>query len=410
MHILTHPALFVPRYGQLLNIRLKSDGQRDDPTASVVQFADIDSAARAIKDPSAVLGNRFIKVLFAWPTVPVATEEELAKFRAISHVLATAAAAAKADAAASHPAAPTASSGDGASGPPASGDKGGGGGGSVDGGSQSGPSLAALMELQAKQQALLDEQLAQQKQLFAKLEASEDAAEKKLTVKAIAALSKLITPQTATVKAMLLQVEAARKAQVGNTPSRRWSQDGEAGASSRGRRGRGRGRGRARGAGGAMAPRGSTTLDNRTTSIKVEGPVGDTEDNLRAHYSVYGELNDCRIVEADAVAVVNFKLRKSAEEALARGGVYNGQTLKAAWHEEEVPALDEAATEAAPEDNPDQATPAQTADAASPSLPTPDEATAEDPAGEEAEGTGSMEVEVEAELDGDAEEERLLAS
>ena len=63
-HALSHPHLrgrYFRKYGQLANIKLKFDGSREHDDCAVVEFEDLVSAEAAVKDPNAVLGNRFIR-------------------------------------------------------------------------------------------------------------------------------------------------------------------------------------------------------------------------------------------------------------------------------------------------------------------------------------------------------------
>jgi len=106
-------------------------------------------------------------------------------------------------------------------------------------------------------------------------------------------------------------------------------------------RGRGRAvfyRGRARGlwprvrGGGVMR---SYKLDNRTTKLLLkEIPTGST-DNLRSYFQQFGEIETFTAAEETRTAIVQFKNRKDAEQALVKGSnIPDVGQVQLTWHTE----------------------------------------------------------------------------
>ncbi|CAB4406676.1 unnamed protein product [Rhizophagus irregularis] len=109
-------------------------------------------------------------------------------------------------------------------------------------------------------------------------------------------------------------------------------------------RGRGRAvfyRGRARGlwprvrGGGVMR---SYKLDNRTTKLLLkEVPTGST-DNLRNYFQQFGEIETFTTAEETRTAIVQFKNRKDAEQALVKGSnIPDVGQVQLTWHTEISP-------------------------------------------------------------------------
>ncbi|KAG2174857.1 hypothetical protein INT43_005919 [Umbelopsis isabellina] len=106
-------------------------------------------------------------------------------------------------------------------------------------------------------------------------------------------------------------------------------------------RGRGRGRGgyyatRGRGSwprGGAVQK--SYRLDNRTTKLMVKNLPQEEKDKLRQHFEQFGQLESVSYKDDIGSLVVQFKNRREAEVALARGAnTLQGNALEMAWYNE----------------------------------------------------------------------------
>ena len=196
-----------------------------------------------------------------------------------------------------------------------------------------------------------EEQLQQQKALFAKVQACTDPAAKKEILKTLTMLSKSIATNTLQAKETLLAVE---KAQGKNAGRKGRGQDGAAS----GRRGRGRGRGR-----GALTLTRRNTLDKRTCSLLVEGcaAVGVDAAGLRTHFENFGVVDECRL-EGEDRAFVTFQSRAAAEDAVAKGTTVGDSEVTVTWYEQSDPPQLEPAVvgdsekEEASEDKSDQDT------------------------------------------------------
>ena len=63
---------YFQKYGQLVSIKLHNDGsERPNQEAALVEFEDLASALGAVRDPNAVLGNRFIRCVCAMPDASI---------------------------------------------------------------------------------------------------------------------------------------------------------------------------------------------------------------------------------------------------------------------------------------------------------------------------------------------------
>lgn len=152
-----------------------------------------------------------------------------------------------------------------------------------------------------------------------------------------------------------LKIEAAR---IGILPTSRAPRG--RGGKVRGGRGRGfalstRGGGAWRGRGGK--PRGAATvalseaasrLDRRPSMIHVSGYDKQSRDEVLDHLRKFGEVVENLEEEEEGPSqsmIVKYKLRRSAETALAAGKVVGGQSLQLAWHSPALHAAGDGAQE-----------------------------------------------------------------
>jgi len=118
---------------------------------------------------------------------------------------------------------------------------------------------------------------------------------------------------------------------------------------------RGRGRGgvyRARGRGGWPRAWGggvqrSYKLDNRTTKVLVKGVPEATREALRSYFEQFGEVEGVNFMDDVKSAVVQFKNRKDAEQALVRGtNIPEVGAVQLTWHNEAIPVTSATESEA----------------------------------------------------------------
>eukprot|EP00041_Stephanoeca_diplocostata_P031053 m.957621 g.957621 ORF g.957621 m.957621 type:complete len:850 (-) comp23876_c0_seq38:2828-5377(-) len=289
---------FYGKHGNIRHIRVGelSNGVKD-PQAASIEFHYKENAVAAISDPIAVLNNRFIRVFFG-RAERKATEAEVDKFAAILGALEVAAQAEK-------------NMSEKARAPATSG---------VDSQAED-DALKEMVALQKKQQAMVDEQLGQQKKLLAKLASVTGAKERKAIMKTLTMLSKSIETLTDAAKKTLQVVQRQR----------RTSSSGADGM-----RGRGRGRGR-RGRGRGRILHTRNTLDNRTTTLKITG-FSEQDGQLKPLFQTFGPIKVFTVRDDGSAAFATYDSRGDAEEAHTRGVHAGDAALSLAWHEEDATA------------------------------------------------------------------------
>ncbi|KAI5123583.1 hypothetical protein M0805_003401 [Coniferiporia weirii] len=123
----------------------------------------------------------------------------------------------------------------------------------------------------------------------------------------------------------------------------------------RGYRGRGRGRASYRGAMRGGPPRASMKLDNRTKSLLVKGVSSHDPEVVQAVRSWYeggGQLASLDVNDDDTL-IAHFHTRAAAEQALAKGAtIPSTGTVKLIWHNDISPTKAAAASQSLPEKKP----------------------------------------------------------
>lgn len=299
------------QFGEILHVRqIKDDQGRGEFTAHV-EFETLEAAQRACGDASAILNNRFIRVVFGAEAL-AASETELEQFAAIIPALPGGKAKPKpVDEVASGLNSKTETSVNTSQGPSES--------------STNQANINEMMDLHNKQQAIVEEQLKQQKLLFAKIE-TVTGDERKEMMKTLLRLSKSIEENQQSAKAAFKAVTDAKSKQGVHRRSHE-------GFTSRGR-GRGRvGRGRGRGRFYRYNPQGAV-LDNRSKSLIVcSVPDVDSEEVI-ARMKAYGKLESTQIDQNASTVIVKFVRRGDAEQASSKFITPSGISLVPEWFEE----------------------------------------------------------------------------
>ncbi|XP_025086750.1 RNA-binding protein 26-like [Pomacea canaliculata] len=108
-------------------------------------------------------------------------------------------------------------------------------------------------------------------------------------------------------------------------------------AASMGLLGKGRGRGRGsspwmRGRGRGRGRTGSMTLDNRPKTLEVRGFDLEEVEEVKAHFSSFGEIVQSKVKEDIPCAILTFFTRKQAEQAYSMGSKFKKKVLNLHWH------------------------------------------------------------------------------
>ncbi|KUF96649.1 Myosin protein [Phytophthora nicotianae] len=218
--------------------------------------------------------------------------------------------------------------------------------------------------LKKQKEALIKRQLAQQKELLERMSANSSQfsiAEKRDLLNKITALSaelKALTPRNSAVSPSAASGEAGEnlnglKAELSALEAEAGGRGGRGGRWSGGRGYRGGRGGRGRGGFG----RGSHTLDNRTTIVKVANLPEEARDPvvLTQHFGNFGAVERVVMDEtAPGQGFIKFQDRYAGQAALNHGNVFGDKQLQMGWVEtQEAPAelqsptgADFAATEA----------------------------------------------------------------
>ncbi|KAH8552775.1 hypothetical protein BGW37DRAFT_271462 [Umbelopsis sp. PMI_123] len=215
--------------------------------------------------------------------------------------------------------------------------------------------LQTMLELQKSKELLIQRQIQEQKVLLEKLEnakTSEERSEIMTALNNITSSSSTTTTAAAPTSAVPeqptseeAQSDDSKKAETADELKAKLARlEAEAAALGiHGTSGRGRGRGR----GGYYASRGrgswprgggvqkSYRLDNRTTKLLVKNHPQEDKDKLRQHFEQFGQLEAVSYKDDVESIVVQFKNRREAEVALARGAnTLQGKPLELAWYNE----------------------------------------------------------------------------
>ncbi|KAG2185106.1 hypothetical protein INT44_001896 [Umbelopsis vinacea] len=244
--------------------------------------------------------------------------------------------------------------------------------------------LQTMLELQKSKEQLIQRQIQEQKVLLEKLEKAKTPEERS---EIMTALNNITASSSATAPAPAVAAPTATEA----TPSEQPETDDAKKADSadelkaklarleaeaaalgiHGASGRGRGRGRGgfyatRGRGG-WQPRGapggiqkSYRLDNRTTKLLVKNHPQEDKDKLRQHFEQFGQLEAVSYKDDVESIIVQFKNRREAEVALARGAnTLQGKPLEMAWYNE-APSENRESSAPPSNDSPQNASPGTT--------------------------------------------------
>ncbi|KAJ3414860.1 hypothetical protein HDV05_005924 [Chytridiales sp. JEL 0842] len=219
----------------------------------------------------------------------------------------------------------------------------------------------SMLELQKQKEQLIQKQIEYQKELMEKLEskklnpkdraelmealkAAEEATRQSLsnavsataTVKAIVPMTKRPTAETKQKEKLDMdldhltkegdEVDPELKAQLESLKAEAKSLGVDPSVALRG--GRGRGRGAWRGGRGATR---SFNLDNRTTKILVRGVPAPEKDKVKAHLEALGAVVAFTYNDADSSAVIQYQLRREAEQAFHRPPKTESGPVQMSW-------------------------------------------------------------------------------
>ncbi|GAB5589532.1 RNA-binding protein 26 [Umbelopsis nana] len=218
--------------------------------------------------------------------------------------------------------------------------------------------LQTMLELQKSKEQLIQKQIQEQKELMEKLANAKTPEERSSIMSALnnitnptssapAATTAPVTAETDKASDEQTQTEDEKKEETAEDLKAKLARlEAEAAALGiHGVSGRGRGRGRggfyaARGRGSwpRPAPGGiqkSYRLDNRTTKLMIKNHPQEDKDKLRQHFEQFGQLEGVSYKDDAESIIVQFKNRREAEVALARGAnTLQGKPLEMAWYNE----------------------------------------------------------------------------